>query len=403
MLSPARSCFADRLWSLSFVGTVLLGFAVASVAPYRSIIAIERLGLSEFEFAFLTAISAICTVFVSMMIGIFTDKTGRYKDVLICSLAIGCVGNGLLFLLPTKLMFMIAMIAFFPIAATGISQFFALAKLAVNRSDKIDGNFSAAAVRAAFAGAYAVTPPIWALLILRGADLLVIFGVTAIINLVVIAVIYLKWPHQENTAQEQAERVGFSTTLKGLVNGPLAARLILIMIVGSLTNLNSTLVGLIILNDLGGAEVDVGWFAGSVALCEIPIMLLSASALRVVTKPTLIFIGVAIFGIYLGTFQFLSSTDFLWWLVIPASLGGGIFMALIIGYIQELVSDKPGTGGALISISNIGGHVFTALVFGICTSFFDYATTASIGALCAIAASFALVVLDGGRICQKTS
>lgn len=399
MLSAARSCFADRLWGLSFSGIVLLGFAVASLAPYRSIIGIERLGLSEVTFAVLIAVSAICTVVVSMWIGIFTDQTGRYKDVLLGSLFIGCIGNALLFLLPTKLMFAVVMIAFFPVAGTGISQFFALARLAVNRSGQLDGEFSAAAVRAAFAGAYAITPPIWAVLILQGIDLLTIFGITAIINLLVMVVIQLMWPPQDARPPTKRSDVGFAIALKDLADAGLAVRLVLIMIIGSLTNLNSTMVGLIILTELGGNEADVGWFAGSVALLEIPIMLASASALRLVTKPVLIMIGVVVFGLYLGTFQFLSSTTYLWLLVFPASLGGGIFIALIIGYIQDLVSDQPGTGGALISISNIGGHVFTAIIFGICTTFVDYAATALIGALCAVLASFTLVILDRRQEC----
>lgn len=394
MLISAQNCFSDKLWRLSFVGIVLLGFAVSSIAPYRSIIGIERLGLSEFEFAFFTALSAIGTVIASMAIGIFTDKTGRYKDVLMASLALGCVGNALLFVWPTKLVFIIATVSFFPIAATGISQFFALAKLAVNRSGQLDSDFSASAIRATFAGAYAVAPPIWAILILKGTDLLTVFGVTAMLNLVVLIIIHRKWPHQECHTSAKDGREGFRGALKELANIPLATRLVLITVTGSLTNLNSTLVGLIILNDLGGTEVDVGWFAGSVAFFEIPIMLLSASALKFISKPVLIFIGVAIFAIYLGTFQFLTSTEYLWWLVIPASIGGGIFIALVIGYVQDLVSDKPGTGGALISITNIGGHVFTAMIFGICTTFVDYSTTAMIGASCAVLASFSLILID---------
>lgn len=83
MINSARNCFSNGLWKLSFIGILMLGFAVASLAPYRSIIGIERLGLSEIEFALYTTISAIATIFVSIAIGIFTDQTGRYKDVLI--------------------------------------------------------------------------------------------------------------------------------------------------------------------------------------------------------------------------------------------------------------------------------------------------------------------------------
>lgn len=394
MLVTAHKCFSNQLWRLSFVGIGLLGFAVASVAPYRSIIGIERLGLSEFEFAFYITISAIGTIFASMAIGVFTDQTHRYKDVLMGSLLIGCVGNAMLFVWQTKIVFIVALVIFFPIAATGISQLFALAKLAVNRSQNMDGDFSAAAIRAAFAGAYAVTPPIWAILILQGTDLLTIYGATAVVNLLMLVLVYLKFPQQDEKPPKTDPKIGFCSALSELANMSLAIRLVLISIIGSLTSLNSTLVGLIILNDIDGTEIDVGWIAGSIALCEIPIMVLSASLVKYTSKPVLIFIGVGMFAIYLGAFQFLSSTEYLWCLVIPASLGGGIFIPLVIGYVQELVIDKPGTGGALISITNIAGHIFTALIFGVCSVFFSYSITAFIGATCAIAASLSLILVD---------
>ena len=94
----------------------------------------------------------------------------------------------------------------------------------------------------------------------------------------------------------------------------------------------------------------------------------------------------------------MSSTQYLWWLIIPASVGGGIFIALVIGYVQDLVSDMPGIGGALISIANIGGHMFTALIFGVCASFATYSVTAMVGATCAVLASVLLVVLDCLRL-----
>lgn len=398
MLNSARNCFSNGLWKLSFIGILMLGFAVASLAPYRSIIGIERLGLSEIEFALYTTISAIATIFVSIAIGIFTDQTGRYKDVLIASLLIGSIGNSMLFVWQTKPVFIITFIVFFPIAATAISQLFTLAKLAVNSSDGIDGDFSAAVIRAAFAGSYAITPPIWAILILQGVDLFTIFGATAVVNLIMIVIIYLKWPQQNDEIDQPKVRAEFGQAIAELSSARLFIRLTLISIIGSLTSLNSTLVGLIILNDLGGTEIDVGWFAGFVALCEIPIMILSTSALKFVTKPVLILIGVTLFGVYLGAFQFLSSTDYLWFLIIPASLGGGIFIPLVIGYIQELMDDKPGTGGALISITNIAGHIVTAIIFGVCTLLLSYSMTAFIGAMIAIFSGITLVIIDKGGV-----
>lgn len=383
---------------MSFLGILILGFAVASIAPYRSIIGIERLGLSELEFALVTTLSAIFTVFASIWVGIYSDQTGRYRDVLLGSLFIGIIGNAILFAFPIKLVFMITLVLFFPIATTGFTQFFALAKLAANKNKKLNADFSSSSIRAAFAGAYAVTPPIWAILVICGVDLLAIYGVSAVINLIMLIIVYVKWPNEHVAPKEQQERVGFFTAMKELTNRPLASRLILIAIIGSVTKLNTTVMGLIILKDLGGSESDVGWFAGAVALIEVPVMLLGVMALKYITKSAFILIGVIIYSLYLGAYAFLPSVDYLWWLILPAGIGGGIFIALVIGYVQDLLTDRPGTGGALISFTNIGGHIITSIVFGICTTFTGYAETAMIGAGFAVIAGVVLVVIDGGRV-----
>lgn len=320
------------------------------------------------------------------------------------SLFVGIIANAVLFAFPTKWVFMIMLVVFFPIATTGFTQFFALAKLAANKNKDLNADFSSSSIRAAFAGAFAVTPPIWAILIVSGVDLLAIYGASAVINLIMLILIYLKWPkeHAPKKSSERTEkRDGLFTAIKELTNGPLASRLVLIAIIGSVTKLNSTVMGLIILNDLGGSEADVGWFAGATALIEVPIMLLSVAALKYITKSAFILIGVSTYGIYLGAYAFLPSVDYLWWLILPSGIGGGIFIALIIGYVQDLLTDKPGTGGALISFTNIGGHIITSIIFGVCTMFTGYAETAMIGAGIAVIAGVILVVLDGGKVLKR--
>lgn len=42
-----KNNFEDGLWRLSFSGIIIVGFTVASIPPYRSIIGIEQLGLPK--------------------------------------------------------------------------------------------------------------------------------------------------------------------------------------------------------------------------------------------------------------------------------------------------------------------------------------------------------------------
>jgi SET family sugar efflux transporter-like MFS transporter len=78
--------FSDRLLRIAIICIFLSGFASASVAPFLSIVAIERLEFSEFSFAIIQLLSAILCMIASICVGVYTDQSGQYKNALAISI-----------------------------------------------------------------------------------------------------------------------------------------------------------------------------------------------------------------------------------------------------------------------------------------------------------------------------
>ena len=68
MIRPFITAFQDPLLRVAFLCILLLGPAVASVAPFQSVIGIERLGLSDPLYAGVVTIGSLFSVAASVAI-----------------------------------------------------------------------------------------------------------------------------------------------------------------------------------------------------------------------------------------------------------------------------------------------------------------------------------------------
>ena len=115
----------DRLLRLAFLCITMMGVAIAAILPYQSIIGIEQLGFSPATYALITSAGALFSVAVSVFIGIYTDQTGRYRDILVRCNIVGVVATTSVFFLPSKATFLLAHMVLFPISSATFTQYFA--------------------------------------------------------------------------------------------------------------------------------------------------------------------------------------------------------------------------------------------------------------------------------------
>jgi MFS family permease len=402
MLQAVANSWNDRLLRLAFLSITLMGVSVAAIHPFQSIIGIEYLGFSPGAYALITTVGALFSVAASVFVGIYTDQTGRYRGVLIRCNVIGILAGACVFFLPSKATFILAHVILFPIGATTFTQYFAMASLAATNNDQLDKDMSLSLVRAAFAGAFGLTPPILAIAVASGMELVSVYGFAAAMNSVVLLLVIRTWPSAQ-ISLSQKSGIGFMESLKELSSGGVLIRLLLIAVIVGVNALYNILLGLLILNNLNGAEADVGWFAGGVALVEVPVMLLVAVVLQYVTRSGVILAGCIIYCGFLAGLATLQSMDAAWVLILPGGIGAGILLSVTVGYVQDLVASRPGAGSSLVSVSHFGGTMVAAGVLASAALFTDYQGTAWLGSVIGLVAGVMLFVIDGCKLRKDVS
>ena len=149
-----------------------------------------------------------------------------------------------------------------------------------------------------------------------------------------------------------------------------------------------------IVGRLGGEESDVGWFAGGVALVELPVMLGGSLLLKKYSRVQVILVGAIVYAFSLLALAITPSMAFAWWLILPFGVGAGIILAIPVGYIQDLVAHRPGAGSALISMSHFGGLLTASAIFAAGSDLVGYSGVAALGAVIALCAGLVLFLLD---------
>ena len=84
-------------------------------------------------------------------------------------------------------------------------------------------------------------------------------------------------------------------------------------------------------------------------------------------------------------------------MIVPAAMGAAVMLSVPIAYLQDLMADRPGAGGALIAVLHVTAQIVAAGVFAIGTAIAGYAAAAALGAVLCATGGIALVALDRGR------
>lgn len=395
MLRPFVVAFQDPMLRVAFLCILLMGPAVASVTPFQSVIGIERLGLSDPVYAAIVTFGSLFSVAASIAIGIVLDQTRAYQKTLILCISTGILAGLVMAIWPSVPVFLLVHLVLFPIGATTFTQYFTLAAVAAERNPAMDKDVGLSLVRAGFAGTFALSPPLWGIALARGADLMSVYWMLAGANVVTLVVVIALWPKaQAIPAQEAGSGLSFGAAVKELTALPILLRLGLVTTVTSANGLYAILLGLLIVTVLGGQEGDIGWFAGGVALVELPVMLGGAILLKRYSRVQVILAGAVIYAFSLMMLGLVPTMAAAWWLILPFGIGAGIILSVPVGYIQGLVEHRPGAGSALISMSHFGGTLLASAVFALGAQVLGYVGVAFVGAVLALIAAVTLFRLE---------
>ncbi len=385
----------DRALSLVALAFLTHGAFAASLVPYRSLLGVEWFGFSDGAFALIYAAGSALSLLCAIGVGVLTDRTGRRRNAARLAAFAGAGGAALVFLVDAPWAFVVTHVLFLPVGMTLFAQLFTLARLAASTHPEADRAAIQSAIRAVFALPWVVILPIWSWILSAGVPLLWIYAACALAESLTLAIFVLAWPRDGQTRwADPGSGLRVGAALKELAAPRVLVRTGLLAGVLAGIQIYMILLGLILTGIEGRDAGDVAIFAGAVAGLEIPFMLALGGPLRRLGPVRLIAAASVLYALFLAVFPLLGPFPAVWVLPLVAASAAAVILTVPLHYLQDLMAERPGAGGSLIALCNLGAQLLGAAVFAVGTWIGGYAAAAWIGAAAVAGGGLALAALD---------
>jgi MFS transporter, SET family, sugar efflux transporter len=338
-----------------------LGLAHAFTFPFLSLFALEEARFSARQLGIYLAASALSGVLATTWLAKLSDRTGRHRQALLLSLLCATVGNVAMCGLRSFWPLLLNAVTLLAVGRAAFSQTFSLARARFDAEQVEDVTLATNTIRMFLSLGWVVGPALaavalaglgWSGLYLVAAGTFVVVGLLAL-------------RAREPSTPPRAAGHGTSI-LRYMRRGPVAALMAGFGLLFLCSNLNIIVVPLLLVQNLGGAERDVGLAFGLAAGLEIPLMLGSALVAGRLGKGRLIVSGALV---YVGYFIALSLATRPWHAFLAQGLTAffvSVVMGLGMSYFQDLLPGESGVSTALyVNAMTLGsilaGGLFAAL------------------------------------------
>ena len=378
-------------------GVLLFGTIAASVGVHQSLVAVRVFGIGDAGYALILLLAMTVSVSSSIAMGIATDRGPCRRHMALLAAGASVLGAGTVAATGHPLAFLLAHVVLIPVGGTIFGQVFAAARLASARHDAGTQAGILAGLRALFAIPFVVVLPIWGLAFAEDVPLLAIYPVVTAVAGLNLLLLWRAWPPDAQAPWVDAKSgLGLAASLRELSAAPVILRVALIGAIHSGGAVVGIILGLLFA-EVGRGTGDVGLFFGLFVAVEVLGTLAVGSLARHWPRLPLIAAGVGLYASFLALMPFLAGTPWIWALVLPAGLGGGLIYTLAIGYLQDLLAQRPGAGGSLIAVQRVAAEGLTTAIYGFGAAVQGYATVAVLAAAATILAMAAILWLDRPR------
>lgn len=382
--------------TLRLIGLALLLFGMinASIYPYQSLIAIDRIGLSEPAFALVLVMASITAVTASVWFGILGDQRGNRRRIALVTCAASTTGVALMLIAPGPVALILCHGLLIPVASSIFGQLFALARLA-SPSDPVARDKIMLTIRAVMSASFLGMLIFWTYAFGAGADVMSIYVSAGLASAGLLLLIVIGWPRDGATAwQDNPSGLNFKQAMAEIARPFVLSRLLLLGAINSAGVLYMVLVSLIFDTSLTRDASDVALYVGLIAGWEVPFLLLLPRLTARISRSTLIAAGAAIYIIHLIAMPILADTPYIWAMTLVAGIGGTAMISLPIAYYQDMLHGRPGTAGAMLALQKLVADVLAAAAFALGTAIGGYQTVAVLGAAVALSGAIGLYLAD---------
>jgi MFS transporter, SET family, sugar efflux transporter len=365
---------ASRLPVTALIGTSLFftGISFAATLPYRGIVAIEGLGISNSAYALLMTLGAIAAAGGSLALGYLADKIPDRRLLVIFCAILGAVAHGLIFLFHTPLAYIIAYCVIMPFGGALFSQSFSFSRAYYDVHDPSRAEFMMSVLRTVFALAWVVFPPVagW---IASAYTVFDVFGAAAVAHVVCTLIFALMLGDDRTRIGTSRKGPGDAAAEPaGRIEPAKAVGIGGVTLVKIAMALHMTTIPLAILHDYGGTLTHVGINASLAAALEVPCMLFWGLAATRVSKETILVINSAIYGIYLLLLFAASSVVEVLWLQGLNAISTAALLSITISYMQESIKGRVGLSTSLMDVVTVISMLIASALFAALTDASTY-------------------------------
>lgn len=379
----------------------LYGAVNACIYPYLSLIAVNRVGISDGALALVLALASASAVSASVLFGILADQIGNRRLIALVTVAGTVIGTGLMVLAPLPGIMLLAHGLLIPMGTAIFGQIFALNNLAT-QANPSQRDAVQATVRAVVSAVFLMTLLFWTWGLGTGAhrggfDVMAVYVTAVLAAVILFAVIWRGWPRKgAEPWEDRPLGLNLRAALVELSRPAIALRLLAMGAIGGLPMLYIVLTPLIFAATPARQTSDVALMVGLVAGFEVPFMLALPRLQRHLSRPSLILAGALVYAGFVVLLALYPDGSWLWALPIMAGLGAAPILTLPIGYWQDLMAGRPGTAAALMALQRLAGDLLSALAFALGTAIGGYTTAALLGGAMAATGAVALLLADRG-------
>ena len=376
---------------------LLLGMHNASLYPYQSLIAIERIGLSKPAFSVLLVLASASAVLASVLLGMFSDQHGHRRRIAVVTCFCSTAATAMILARPGPLTFWIGQGVLLPIAWSIYGQLFTLARLAApddgRARDQILGG-----IRSLLSLGFLAMLMFWTFAFARGASEMSVYLTGGLASLGMSLAVLFCWPKDGTTAWTDA-RSGLTLrqSLAEIAHPHILSRLLFIGALSVSGAVFFVLVSLIFEASPLRGPGDVALYIGMMAGWEVPFLLIMPRYIRSMPRATAMALSAVIYTAQLALMPVLCDTPLIWALPVLGGGGGALILLLPIAYYQDLVAGRPGTAAALLALQKLVVDILTAGIFAAGTALGGFGMVAMMGVTVALTGALCLYLADRHR------
>lgn len=384
-----------RVVRASAAAIFLYGFAGAAISPYQSVIGIRELGLSDGQYAAIAFAASIANVVIAITIGALSDRFQSYRRPMIVVACFGVIGYGVIWAMPSALVFALATVGPLALFHAINSMLFGSVRAQSKRFDADEARIVNALMRMAISLSWVLVPGAVALLLAGQDSMIAAYLIAALLSAACLATI-LFWLEPDTPDQAAPPRPAVSGPgdLAQVLRPRILASVLGVALITQVLHVNGAVLPLITLGQAHGSAKDVGIAVGMVAALEVGFMFAWTWALRFLHLTTALAISTVIYMGYLAGIALAETPQHIFAASLLAGIGAAGIISIPISYLLDLIADRPGLSASLIAVNVFVAGAIGAGLFALGAAIQGYPAAAILSGLAGLAGAGLLFTLE---------